>query len=48
MAREAYRVTGNFTLQQLFFPGINSGIILHYLYRKNLAAEIVSLYITLS
>ena len=43
-----YCVTGNFTLQQLFIPGINFGITLHSLYRKNISAQVILLYITLS
>ena len=41
-------MTGEFTLQHLFFPGINFGITLHSLYRKYFSAEIILLYIKLS
>ena len=37
-----------FPYPKLFFPRINFGITLHYLYSKNLSAEIILLCITLS
>ena len=41
-----YRVTGNLYITAIFFPRINFGVTLHFLYRKYFSAEVILLYMT--